>query len=361
MDGRTEKINALLLDNRFVDWVLNPLSPYAQYWLLWIASSAENAAAAEEAKLFLHELRIAATESEKEVDEAASSQLWSDIKDAIGRETINLNKRPRPSKSYWFAAAAILAVILLSAILFLQQPLPQPATTLSSGGEKIFSAEVIRYNGSEKNELFFLPDGSKITLAKGARVVYNRLMNGNVRNIHLTGIAFFDVAKNPDKPFYIYTPKMVVKVLGTSLRVTASGEKESVVVKTGKVSVYLKDQDLEQSAPKILLPQQTCTYSLSKKELIKANYTSRSKIELETDNMPDYHFEDAPIDTVFKALETMYSLPVHYDARVLKNCFITISLGSESLEEKLEIITKTIGASFSISDYGINIEGKGCL
>lgn len=185
-------------------------------------------------------------------------------------------------------------------------------------------------------------------------------MSGSKRQVQLTGEAFFDVAKNPEKPFYIYTPNMVVKVLGTSFRVTASGSQEAVAVKTGKVSVYLKDQDLEQSAPKILLPQQTCTYSASKKELVTATYASPSKIELETDNTSGYNFEDAPLDTVFKTLEMMYAIPVHYDAETFKSCYITISLGSESLEEKLEVITKTIGASFSISDYGIDIQGKGC-
>ena len=221
---------------------------------------------------------------------------------------------------------------------------------------------MIRYNGSEKNELVFLPDGSKVTLAKGARISYNRLMNGKKRKVFLSGEAFFDVAKNPEKPFYIHTQNMVIKVLGTSFRVTASAGKESVIVKTGKVSVYLKGQDLEQSAAKILLPQQICTYSAPKKELITAAYTSKSKIEIEivAENSSGYNFEDAPLDTVFKTLEKMYNLPLHYDRELFKNCFITISLENESLEDKLEVITKTIGASFSISDYGINIEGKGC-
>jgi len=219
---------------------------------------------------------------------------------------------------------------------------------------------VVRYNGNGKNELFFLPDGSKITLAKGARISYNRLMNGSKREVSLSGEAFFDVAKNPNKPFYIYTKNIVVKVLGTSFRVAASAESESVTVKTGKVSVYLKGQDLEQSAAKILLPQQVCTYSFPTKELITAAYTGKSKIEMETDGVNEYNFEDAPLDAVFKTLEKMYAMPVYYDKAVFKNCFITISLGNESLEEKLEVLTKTVGATFSITDNGINVEGKGC-
>ena len=133
-----------------------------------------------------------------------------------------------------------------------------------------------------------------------------------------------------------------------------------MAVRTGKVSVYLKGQDLEQSAATILLPRQVCTYSAPKKGLVTGAYTGRAKIELEAEGTNGYAFEDAPLDTVFKTIERMYSLPVHYDKQVFGTCRINITLGNESLEEKLEVITKTIEASFSISDYGINIEGKGC-
>ncbi len=362
MDDSAEKINALLLDNRFVDWVLNPQSPYAQYWLQWIVASTENAALAEEAKQLLLEIRTAENNNEKEVNDGITEQIWDHIQQAIEHEkALDMKSSSRRRNTYWIATAAVfIGLIVFAGIIVFRHRIQQPVVKIAAIKENSPSTEVVRYNGSEKNELFFLPDGSKIILAKGARISYNRLMNGNKRQVQLIGEAFFNVAKNPEKPFYIYTPSMVVKVLGTSFRVTASANKESVAVKTGKVSVYLKDQDLEQSAPKILLPRQTCVYSATKKELITATYTSPSKIELEEDNSSHYNFEDAPLDTVFKTLETMYAIPVHYDVETFKNCYITISLDSESLEEKLEVVTKTIGASFSISDYGIDIQGKGC-
>ena len=65
MDNREEKINALLLDNRFVDWVINPQSPYAEYWLQWINASRENALLAEEAKSFLLEFRATEIEDDQ--------------------------------------------------------------------------------------------------------------------------------------------------------------------------------------------------------------------------------------------------------------------------------------------------------
>jgi len=360
MKQKEERINELLLDNRFVDWLINPQSPYAAYWLEWTAAHPEHAALADAAREFLLELRMAENDVEQEVGETDTAALWDQIRENITEEPAPVLKTPRAASwKYWLAAAAIAGLLLLLGLTWSRQS-AAPLLSVKTTRENPPSQEVIRYNGNEKNELFFLPDGSRITLAKGARITYNRLMNGNKREVTLTGEAFFDVAKNPHKPFYIYTRNMVVKVLGTSFRVTTSQQQESVTVKTGKVSVYLKDQDLEQSAARIVLPQQVCTWSLRQKELITTAYAGTSTIEMETEGTNGYNFEDAPLDTVLKTLEKMYAMPVHYDKPVFDNCFITISLGNESLEEKLEVITKTVGASYSISDYGINIEGKGC-
>lgn len=56
----------------------------------------------------------------------------------------------------------------------------------------------------------------------------------------------------------------------------------------------------------------------------------------------------------------MYAIPVSYNTDVFANCYITISLGNESLEDILKVITKTVGASYTISNYGIIIKGNGC-
>ncbi|MBS1564505.1 MAG: FecR family protein [Bacteroidetes bacterium] len=385
MHQKAEGIQALLLDNRFVDWVVNPQSPYGEYWHQWMETSEGNRLLAEEARSFLLDMRRVEAAREQTLHEETIGNTWETIRSFIGetREEVKgmqagrgqepvqqgeegivaeMEFRQHSSRRRWsrFMAAASIGLVLLAGLYLLtRQDRRQPPPVIAAASEAPAS-QLVRYNGNEKNELFFLPDGSRITLAKGARVTYSRLMSGQRREVSLEGEAFFDIAKNPQKPFYIYTQNMVIKVLGTSFRVNASTGKESVAVSTGKVSVYLKGQDLEQSAARILLPRDMCTYSVSGKELIKSVYTSTGRIELKTESRREYSFEDAPLDSVFSRLEKMYALPVHYDRQTFSNCFLTISLGNESLEEKLEIITRTVGASFSMSENGINIEGKGC-
>src|SRR5690606_22493448 len=106
---------------------------------------------------------------------------------------------------FWLAAAVLAGAIAVSALVSL--PLARPMA--ESSGQRVEAAEVVRYNGNKEDELLFLPDGSKVILSKGARISYNLLMNGSKREITLSGDAFFDVAPNAQKPFYIYTQKIV--------------------------------------------------------------------------------------------------------------------------------------------------------
>lgn len=359
MENKEGKISGLLKDNRFVDWVFNPQSQYGEFWLNWISQSKENIRLAEEAKQFLLAIKAIEVGNNKEMEQGNISRLWADIEQGIELSEIKPEKRVK-KYVYWMAAASVAGVILFVFSLLYRGPLNNetdpPAVSLTNQN----AGELVRYNGSPENELVFLPDGSRVVLGRGAKLTYYRLLNGRKREVMLHGDAFFDVAKDAERPFYIYTDKMVIRVLGTSFRVNATGQSESVIVKTGKVSVYLKGQDLEKSAPKILLPAQGCKYSEEDKELVTKTHIANDEIQLNSSQEVSYRFDDSSLAVVLNQVATMYAIPIHYDPGLFKDCFITITLGNEKLEELMEVITKTVGASFVINEEGISIKGKGC-
>jgi ferric-dicitrate binding protein FerR (iron transport regulator) len=72
----------------------------------------------------------------------------------------------------------------------------------------------------------------------------NSTFNNELREVSLNGEAYFEVTKNPDKPFIIHTKKMDIKVLGTVFNVRSySNEKvaEAALLK-GSIEVTLKDR-----------------------------------------------------------------------------------------------------------------------
>jgi ferric-dicitrate binding protein FerR (iron transport regulator) len=87
-----------------------------------------------------------------------------------------------------------------------------------------------------------LPDSSKVWLNSETSIRYPVSFNRKSREVTIIGEAFFKVKKNPDKPFYVNTSDVKVKVYGTSFNVKAyPNEKyiETTLIE-GKLSVIPK-------------------------------------------------------------------------------------------------------------------------
>ncbi len=94
---------------------------------------------------------------------------------------------------------------------------------------------------TEKNiKMIELSDGSLVHINKESKLYYPESFGENERIVELEGEAFFDIKKNPQKPFIIKARNKEIKVLGTSFNVNTNfeGEKVEVYVETGKVKFY---------------------------------------------------------------------------------------------------------------------------
>lgn len=115
-----------------------------------------------------------------------------------GLKRFKSNKR-KSRWGYYVTAVAAAAVVLV--VLFNFSP--------------IFSNEVVLIASGSK-ETFILPDSSIVTLSEGGSLSYNkRGFSKNERRLFLSGKGYFDVTKNPSKPFIVATENGFVKVLGT--------------------------------------------------------------------------------------------------------------------------------------------------
>ena len=70
-----------------------------------------------------------------------------------------------------------------------------------------------------------------------AKLKVPKVFKGNKRNVWLKGEAFFEVAKNPNKPFKVYAHGTTTQVVGTSFNIRAldSAREVLLTVVTGKV------------------------------------------------------------------------------------------------------------------------------
>jgi transmembrane sensor len=258
----------------------------------------------------------------------------------------------------WAAAASLLLGAALAAVL----PRPhQPITTTSISA----AAGWVQQHAGKQAQLIELADGSRVTLYPGSSLSYRTGLAGPQREVRLKGEAFFEVAKNPARPFLVYTEQLVTTVLGTSFQVQAyEGRPNKVAVHEGRVSVQLRRGANLSATPAqpaaggvVLLPNQQVAYSaMAPRPLHKQLVANPLVLAPQT-----FTFEKQPVVKVLQALEKAYGVNILYDSRKLAGCTVTVTFYQESLYEKLDVLSKALGASYSNADDAqIRFNSNGC-
>ena len=146
----------------------------------------------------------------------------------------------KSSKKKWMVALVSAAVaILIAGGIYSLQDSGKASTGLAETQSK---NQISTKNGSKTS--LVLPDGTKVWLNAGSQLDYDKNYGNKLREVSLVGEAYFDVVKNPERPFLIHTRKMDIKVLGTAFNVKCyPGEKttETSLVR-GSIEVTLKDR-----------------------------------------------------------------------------------------------------------------------
>lgn len=365
MDYKNFKIEDFLLDDAFIAWVKN--NENDAFWQAFLEEYPKQKSIAEQAKNMILAAQIHLSLNQKE-------KLKNRIFEAIEAEEIVLEKNNNQRRSlYWIASIAASLALVITAYFFYFKHTPSKGNTTWVYQELLKKVDIPLIevtNDSDKPKLIILSDKTSILLQKGSRLSYPQSFdNLDKRTVYLSGEAFFEVAKNPEKPFLVYANELVTKVLGTSFNVKAfSTDKDVIVtVKTGKVAVFSnteiqkKEIILERNTEGVVLtPNQQITFNRTQAQLLKSLVKVPILQELPTIQKVSFDFDDTPISKVFDLLEKAYGVDIIYDEELLKSCKITASMTDEHLFEKLKLICLAIECEYQIIDAQIIIHSKGC-
>ncbi|MBN2595623.1 MAG: FecR family protein [Marinifilaceae bacterium] len=103
------------------------------------------------------------------------------------------------------------------------------------------NSNIIVSNMEQTEKTLVLPDGTSIVLAEGSRIEYPDHFSKSERLVTLKGEAFFNVAKNKEKPFVILSGQTRTMVVGTSFRINEDIDRTTIKVRTGIVEFMEKE------------------------------------------------------------------------------------------------------------------------
>ncbi len=94
-----------------------------------------------------------------------------------------------------------------------------------------------------KRSYVILADGTRVWINSGSKLIYPPAFSGKSREVFLEGEAFFDVAKDKTKPFFVKTDLFRTKVYGTRFNVQAYllDQEYSIVLVEGKIGMSYSD------------------------------------------------------------------------------------------------------------------------
>lgn len=353
----TYSVEQLVQDLRFRTWVKNPTEAEDLAWQQWLTNSPHKRKAVEEARALVLAIHPVSSESISDFEINASI---NHIMAQIGEE---IEEKPERGASFWMKIAASLTFFALAG-LFAWNSLLDDETPIAKINT-LDSYLIEHVNKSEKPLLINLPDKSSVLLSQNSLIRYPREFKGNTRNVVLEGNAFFEVTKNPQKPFYVEAGHIIAKVLGTSFEINASpaDSEVRVIVRSGSVSVFPNTggdkKMLDEQLTMVLTKDDQLIY---KNDAAQIQHTRLNTSSLEELNVPDTYmkFNGTPVTDVFSALADVYGVKINYDYARLSACSVTASFTDEPFALKLDLICRSIGVEYEIVNNWVTIKGEGC-
>ncbi len=359
------KIEDFLGDESFRQWILEKKDHEA--WEEWTLDNPPRAKLVEEARMWLLAMKVPNTKPSNADIQSALADTWSKI-DATEKESGIQSSRLR--LTLWLrAAAAILVLGLLLGWLYLRTGTPNtPKITYHTLIEQNAEGLIEQTNNTDKPQLLTLSDGSSVLLHPHSKLSYPRSFGTKKRKVYLSGEGFFEISKNPEKPFFVFANEVVTRVVGTSFRVKAYADQPNVevVVRTGKVNVSSNQLITKaQNQEVILLPNQGVRFE--RQNLAFHLITDLTQDEPLTQNTSaieqlSFEFTDVPVAQILKTIEQAYLLDIDFPKELLKDCYLTTSLSDQPLPEKLKIICESIGSTtrYEMNGNKITILSNGC-
>lgn len=215
-----------------------------------------------------------------------------------------------------------------------------PNTVASKADANLFNT-LSTPTGGQYN--IVLADGTKVYLNAVSSIKYPTQFNGDQRIVELDGEAYFEVAKNKNKPFIVKSGDQDIEVLGTHFNVHAY-DNESVVKTTlleGSVAVSYKNQKA------ILKPGQQSNVSDKFNKITIKQVDTEAAIAWKNGR---FKFDNADLKTVMRQLERWYGIKVEYRGDVPDVRFNGGTFMNKNLSEVLKVL--------ELSNIKFKVEGK---
>ncbi len=229
MQENSGNVLDLVKNEYFVHWIVAPTEESTHFWTQWISNHPDRKRDVDVARQLIRSTHYSLDEKMPESD--YYTVLENIVERSQQRKSKARTLRPLSWKMVGIAASLIMAMFLG---IWISQEWP----TNDIQEVTLAPQTITKENPRGQKSTIMLPDGTKVILNSESTISYLSNFTGSERMVELTGEAFFDVVRDPSKPFVVRTKSLMTTALGTSFNVDAYPYgKEEITLVTGKVRV----------------------------------------------------------------------------------------------------------------------------
>lgn len=315
------ELDDFIADEFFVRWVKYAESEADYFWKKWLVNHPEKAPLIAQAQDFVLSVSYRHRAEPTELE-------FLQVLEGIHRKE-QVAAKERAWVKWWRYAAGIGVFLSISWAAYWfgghhpageQAALPPPQ-------EQVW---VERTNPAGQKSSLLLPDGTRVRLNAASSIRLEQGLNGQTREVYLTGEAFFQVAHDSARPFIIHTGQVSTTVLGTSFNVRAYPQEDLMVaVESGKVAVG------ESGQPSVLLDAD---------DLLEVNTLNKDFILKRDTDIGRYTawqsgvlvYQDSPLSDIVRDIERWYGVSIQITGGVAITARYDGYFDNQTLENVLQ-------------------------
>jgi len=294
-----------------------------------------------------------------------SNHLGSPVLQFDGEPEINAVTNHRPRFLHWWWTAGAVAATVLFGLFFLRTDSKDNLLA-----PKIAANTISTRPGSKSK--IELPDGTQVWLNADSKLEYSGDFSGRLREVKLSGEAYFDVVKDKSRPFIIHTSRVQIKVLGTAFNVRSypSDKTTETALIRGSVEISLNGQPDQKV---ILKPNEKAVIDNASAELNNAGNPRKMKeketmlvsaVHLDKKDQEVYEtmwvknklaFDETPFDDMIAEIERWYNVTIIVKNKALSAGTYTVTFENKTLDEVLEGLQFSAHFQYQLKDGVVTI------
>ncbi len=198
----------------------------------------------------------------------------------------------------------------------------------------------------------FLADGTRIWINSETQLIAPSVFSSKERVVKLNGEAFFDVAKDKNRPFRVEVNGQQIEVLGTSFNVRAYNNSNEIetTLETGQIRLHIGNQTtLLKPGEQSLLDKNTNQMIISKVDVTSISSWKNGR----------YAFQNKDLIEVFKVVERWYDVEIIADEAYFKGMhFSGVIKRNKDVRHFLDMLNNSISVKYEINADKIRITHK---